>query len=104
MTAYRGSCSRSSTSASAETTRSFSPGSTNHFTGSWYQQPAWSAAHPHRQRRPGPDAELTLALQSDRLGVDPADQDQIPVHVPDIGGGELDWVVGMLDPLALRGE
>ena len=41
MAAYRGSCSRSSASASAATTRSFSSRSTNHFTGSSYQQKPW---------------------------------------------------------------
>src|SRR5580693_7122165 len=52
----------------------------------------------------GPDAELALALQRDRLGVDPADQDQVPVHGPDIGGGQVERIVGMLDAFALRGE
>ena len=52
----------------------------------------------------GPDAELALALQGDRLGVDPADQDQVPVHGPDVGGGQVERIIGMLDALALRGE
>jgi len=52
----------------------------------------------------GPDAELALALQGDRLGVDPADEHQIPVQGPDVGGGQLERVVRMLDPLALRGQ
>ena len=52
----------------------------------------------------GPDAELALALQGDRLGVDPADQHQVPVQVPDVGGGQVQRVVGMVDPLTLRGK
>ena len=52
----------------------------------------------------GPDAELALALQGDRLGVDPADQHQVPVQVPDVGGGEVQRIVGMVDPLTLRGK
>ena len=52
----------------------------------------------------GPEAELALALQGGRLGVDPADQNQIPVQRPDLGGGQVERVVGMLDPLALRGQ
>jgi len=38
MAAYRGSWSRSSAWASAAVIRSFSLSSTNHFSGSWYQQ------------------------------------------------------------------
>ena len=41
MAAYRGSCSRSSARASAATTRSLPSRSTNHFTGSSYQQKFW---------------------------------------------------------------
>ena len=52
----------------------------------------------------GPDAELALALQGDRLGVDPADQHQVAVQILDIGGGEVQRVVGVLDPLTLGGE
>jgi len=43
-------------------------------------------------------------LQGDRLGVDPADEHQVPVHVPDVGGGKVKRIVGMLDALALGGE
>ena len=52
----------------------------------------------------GPDAELTLPLQGDGLGVDPADQDQVGVEVLDLVGGQLQRIVGMLHPLALRRE
>ena len=52
----------------------------------------------------GPDAELALALQRDRHGVDGADQHQVPVHAPDVVGGQVQRVVGRVDPLTLRGE
>ena len=52
----------------------------------------------------GPDAELALALQRDRHGVDGADQHQVPVHAPDVVGGQVQRVVGVVDPLTLRGE
>jgi hypothetical protein len=52
----------------------------------------------------GPDAELALALQRDRLGVDPADDHQIPVHGPDVGRGKIERVIRMVDPLAFRRE
>ena len=51
-----------------------------------------------------PEAELALALQRDRLGVHPAHQDQIAVQTPELGGGDVERVTGMLDPLAFRGE
>ena len=52
----------------------------------------------------GPDAELALALQGDRLEVDPADQHQVPVQRLDLLGGDVQRVVGVLDSLALGGE
>ena len=52
----------------------------------------------------GPDAELALALQGDRLGVDPADEHEVPVQAPDVGGGQVQRVVGVVDPLTLRGK
>ena len=52
----------------------------------------------------GPDAQLALALQRDRLEVDPADQDEVAVQRLDLVGGQLQRVVGVLDPLALGGQ
>jgi len=52
----------------------------------------------------GPDAKLALALQCDRLGVDPPDQHQIAVHAPDGFRVEVEGIVGMLDPLTLGCE
>jgi hypothetical protein len=52
----------------------------------------------------GPDAQLALALQRDRDGIDGADQYQVPVHAPDVVGGQVQRVVGVVDPLTLRGE
>ena len=51
-----------------------------------------------------PDAELTLALQGDRLGVDPADDDEVAVQGLDLVGGQVEGVVGMICPFALGGE
>src|SRR6266849_5954191 len=48
----------------------------------------------------GPDPELALALQGDRLEVDPANENEIPVQGPDFLGGDVERVVRMLDPLA----
>ena len=52
----------------------------------------------------GPDAQLALALQGDRLDVDPADQDQVPVQRPELLGRDVERVVGVVGPLALGGE
>ncbi len=41
----------------------------------------------------GPDAELALALQRDRLGVQPAHEDQVAVEGLDLLGGDLERVV-----------
>jgi hypothetical protein len=49
----------------------------------------------------GPDPELALALQRDRLEIDPADQHEILVQRLDFPGGHRQRVVRMLDPLAL---
>ena len=54
------------------------------------------------QRRPDP--ELALALERDRLEVDPADDDQVPVQGLDLLGGDLQRVVGVLDSLPFGGE
>ena len=50
----------------------------------------------------GPQAKLALALQRDRLGVDPADEHHVAVHALDVRVAE--GVIGMIDPLALGGE
>jgi hypothetical protein len=47
----------------------------------------------------GPQAELALALQRDRLAVDPADKHHVAVHALDVGVAE--GVVGMVDSLTL---
>jgi hypothetical protein len=47
----------------------------------------------------GPQAELALALQRDRLAVDPADKHHVAVHALDVDVAE--GVVGMVDSLAL---
>ena len=52
----------------------------------------------------GPDAELALALQGDRHGVDGADQHQVAVQPGDRIVGQVQRVVGVVDPLTLRGE
>ena len=52
------------------------------------------------QRRP--QAELALALQGDRLAVDPPHEHHVAVHAPDIG--VVDGILGMVDPLAFGGE
>jgi len=52
----------------------------------------------------GPDAQLALALQGDRLGIDSPDQHQIAVHAADGIRVEVKGVVGMLDPLTLGCE
>src|SRR6185312_8136769 len=52
----------------------------------------------------GPDAQLALALQGDRLEVDPADQDQVPVQRPELLGRDFQRVAGVVGPFALRGE
>ena len=51
----------------------------------------------------GPDPELALALKRDRLEVDPADDDQVAVERLDLVGGDFQRVIGVLDPLPLRG-
>src|SRR4051812_44566720 len=50
----------------------------------------------------GPDAELALALQRGGLDVPPADQRQVAVERAQLVVGDLDGVVGVLDPFALR--
>ena len=52
----------------------------------------------------GPQPELALALQGDRLGVDAADQDQVAVERGDLVVGDVERVVGMLDALALGSQ
>ena len=52
----------------------------------------------------GPEPELALALQGGGLGVDPADEDQVAVETAQLLVGQVDVVLGMVDPLALRGE
>ncbi len=52
----------------------------------------------------GPDAQFALALQGDRLEVDPADEDQVPVQPLDLLGGDLERVIRMLGPLSLRSQ
>ena len=64
-------------------------------------EPTCAASWPEQA---GPDAQLALALQGGGLGVEPADQDQVAVEAAQLLVGEVDVVVGVLDPLALRGE
>jgi hypothetical protein len=45
-----------------------------------------------------PQAELALALQGDRLGVDPADQHHVAVHTLDVD--VVEWVLRVINPLA----
>jgi hypothetical protein len=52
----------------------------------------------------GPQAELTLALQGHRFGVDPADQDEVAVERLDLVVADLEGVVRVLHPLALGRE
>jgi len=52
----------------------------------------------------GPQAELALALQRGRFGVDPPDQHEVAVEAAVFVLGQIDRVVGVLDPFALRGQ
>ena len=52
----------------------------------------------------GPDAQFALALQRDRLGVDPADQDQVAVQALHLVGGQFQGIVGMFEPLPFGRE
>ena len=52
----------------------------------------------------GPQAELALALERGGLGVDPAHQHEVAVERAQLVGRQVDVVLGMVDPLALRGE
>ena len=47
----------------------------------------------------GPDPQFALALQRDRLGVYPPDQDQVAVQVLHLVGGQLQGIVGVFEPL-----
>ena len=51
-----------------------------------------------------PEAQLALALQGDGLGVQPADEHQIAVEALQFAGRDVERVVGVLDPLTLRGQ
>jgi len=62
--------------------------------------PIWAASWPSSEAQ----MRLALALQRDRRGVDGPDQHQIPVHAPDVVGGQVQRVVGVVDPLTFRGE
>ncbi len=52
----------------------------------------------------GPDAELALALQRGRLDVPAADQREVAVEAAELVVGDVEGVVGVLDPLALGRE
>ena len=52
----------------------------------------------------GPEAQLALALQRGRLGVEPADQDQVAVEAAVLLVGEVEVIVRVLHPLPLRGQ
>ena len=52
----------------------------------------------------GPDAQFALALQRDRLGVDPADQDEVAVQALHLVGGQLQGIVGVFEPLPFGRE
>jgi hypothetical protein len=49
-----------------------------------------------------PEAKLTLALERDRLVVDAADKHHVAVHALDVNVAE--WVLRMINPLALGGK
>ena len=52
----------------------------------------------------GPDAELALALQRGRLDVPAADEGEVAVEPAQLVVGDVEGVVGVLDPLALGRE
>jgi hypothetical protein len=55
-----------------------------------------------------PDAELAVALERGRLGVDPAGQHHVPVEAPDhrslVGVADVEDVLRVLDPFTLGRE
>ena len=62
-------------------------------------EPICAASWPSSGR---PQAELALALQRDRLGVDPPDEHHVAVHALDIR--VVERVLGMVDPFAFGGK
>jgi hypothetical protein len=51
-----------------------------------------------------PDAKFALALQGDRFGIDTPDENEVAVERLHLVGGQVQWVVRVLDPLPLRRE
>jgi hypothetical protein len=52
----------------------------------------------------GPDAELALALEGGRLGVELADGDEIAVEAAQLVIGEVNGIARVRHPLAVGGE
>ena len=69
------------------------------------QRPAGADLRRLLAQQAGPDAQFALALQRGRLGVQlPHDRDEVAVEPAVLLVGEVDRIVGVIDPFAVGGE